>query len=133
MRSSTLALLAFAALFVLGLSKTSVKAGLDLEAPASQNDNMELVVMEAPGCIYCTLFRRDVLPAYESSPKAKELPIRFVDINDEAADALGIDYPVDIVPTFVVLKNNKEVGRIPGYTGPEFFFHTINYLLSTAP
>ncbi|MBL8883837.1 MAG: thioredoxin fold domain-containing protein [Hyphomicrobium sp.] len=124
--------LTLAALFAFGLCE-AVDAGLDVEAPIPANGNMELVVMEAPGCVYCTLFRRDVLPAYTASPRGKDLPIRFVDINDEAASAIGIDYPVDIVPTFVVLKNNKEVGRIPGYTGPEFFFHTINYLLSTAP
>ncbi len=124
--------LALAALLAFGLCN-GVNAGLDVDAPMPKAGNMELVVLEAPGCTYCTLFRRDVLPSYEASPQSKDLPIRFVDINDEAADALGIDYPVDIVPTFVVLKNNKEVGRIPGYTGPEFFFHTINYLLSTAP
>lgn len=121
-----------ALLCTFGLSKT-VDAGLDVETPPTTTTNLELVVMEAPGCIYCTIFRRDVLPDYVASPRSKELPIRFVDINDEAANNLGIDSPVDMVPTFVVLKNNKEIGRIPGYTGPEFFFHTINYLLSTAP
>ena len=115
------------------LMSSAVKAELDHEAaiPAAPVA-MELVVLEAPGCIYCGLFRRDVLPSYEASGRAKEMPIRFVDINDAAADALGLDSPVDIVPTFVVLKNNHEVGRIPGYTGPEFFFHTINHLLSGA-
>jgi thioredoxin-related protein len=115
------------------LMSSAVKAELDHDAaiPAAPVA-MELVVLEAPGCIYCGLFRRDVLPSYEASGRAKEMPIRFVDINDAAADALGLDSPVDIVPTFVVLKNNHEVGRIPGYTGPEFFFHTINHLLSGA-
>ena len=115
------------------LMSSAVKAELDHDAaiPAAPVA-MELVVLEAPGCIYCGLFRRDVLPSYQASGRAKEMPIRFVDINDAAADALGLDSPVDIVPTFVVLKNNHEVGRIPGYTGPEFFFHTINHLLSGA-
>ncbi len=115
------------------LMSSAVKAGLDHEAaiPATPV-TMELVVLEAPGCIYCGLFRRDVLPSYEASERAKNMPIRFVDINDAAADALGLDSPVDVVPTFVVMKNNHEVGRIPGYTGPEFFFHTINHLLSGA-
>lgn len=112
---------------------TSGHAGLDIDAALPASENFELVVMEAPGCTYCTLFRRDVLPSYEASPRAKDMPIRFVDVNDEAAEALGLETPVDIVPTFLVLKNNKEVGRIPGYTGPEYFFHTINYLLTSAP
>jgi thioredoxin-related protein len=113
-----------------GLS-TAVNAGLDFNAdvPATA-ETMELVVMEAPGCVYCTLFRRDVLPSYTASQQAKDLPIRFVDLNDEAANALGLDGPIDVVPTFVVMKNNHEVGRIPGYMGPEFFFHSINHIIS---
>lgn len=112
-----------------GLS-TAVKAGLDPDAPIpAAPATMELVVMEAPGCTYCTLFRRDVLPSYAASERAKDVPIRFVDVNDESAEQLGLDSPIDMVPTFVVLKNNHEVGRIPGYVGPEFFFHSINHLI----
>ena len=109
------------------------QAGLDFEAPVTNSGNLELVVMEAPGCIYCTVFRRDVLPAYQASERAKDVPIRFLDVNDEAVAALGLDQPVNIVPTFVILKRNKEIGRLPGYVGPEAFFHTINFLISTAP
>ena len=111
----------------------TIRAGLDVEANFKQASNIELVVMEAPGCIYCTVFRRDVLPAYQASERAKDVPIRFLDVNDAAVNALGLDEPVNIVPTFVVLKDNREVGRVPGYVGPEAFFHTINYLMSTAP
>lgn len=111
---------------------TGVQAGLDVDAhiPPGADATMEIVVMEAPGCIYCTLFRRDVLPSYAASQQAKDVPIRFVDVNEEAADALGLDSPIDIVPTFVVLRNNHEVGRIPGYVGPENFFHSINHLIA---
>lgn len=109
------------------------RAGLDFEAPVPNGADLELVVMEAPGCIYCTVFRRDVLPAYQASERAKDVPIRFLDVNDDSVAGLGLDQPVNIVPTFVVLKHNKEIGRLPGYVGPEAFFHTINFLISTAP
>ena len=130
MRTSKI--LAFALAF-LSCPMATTKAGLDVDANFKQAGNIELIVMEAPGCIYCTVFRRDVLPAYQSSERAKDVPIRFLDVNDAAVNALGLDEPVNIVPTFVVLKDNREVGRLPGYVGPEAFFHTINYLLSTAP
>ncbi len=116
---------------VAGLSHS--RAGLDVDAPIPHTSGFELIVMEAPECIYCGLFRRDVLPSYEASERGKDLPIRFVDINDEAANRLVLVAPVDTVPTFLVVKDNKEIGRIPGYMGPEFFFHSINYLLSSAP
>jgi thioredoxin-related protein len=117
---------------LVGISVSASHAGLDVEAPLPAS-NLELVVMEAPGCTYCELFRRDVLPSYQASERAKDMPIRFLDVNDTTPEALGLESGIDIVPTFVVLKNHKEVGRIPGYMGPEYFFHSINHLVSSAP
>ena len=118
---------------VVALAGSSGQAGLDIDATIPKGSNLELVVMEAPGCTYCGIFRRDVLPAYEASERAKDVPIRFLDVNDVSSTKMDLETPVDIVPTFVILKDNKEIGRIPGYVGPETFFHTINYLLSTVP
>lgn len=121
----------FVLAFVAG-AQTATHAGLDVDAvPAGSG--FELVVMEAPGCIYCTIFRRDVLPSYQASEHARDVPIRFVDINEPAAAAIHLDQPVDVVPTFIIVKDHKEIGRIPGYVGPENFFHAINYLLSSSP
>lgn len=116
-----------------GISVSVSNAGLDVEAPLPNASNLELIVMEAPGCTYCDIFRRDVLPSYQASERAKDVPIRFLDINDASPEELGLDSAIEIVPTFVVLKDHKEVGRIPGYVGPEFFFHSINHLISSAP
>ena len=100
-----------------------------LDTPMSR---IEIVVLEAEGCVYCDVFRVDVKPAYEASPAAREAPLRFVDLNDEAADKLDLTGgPVDVVPTFVVMKDHKEVARIPGYVGRENFFRVLNSLLPT--
>lgn len=110
---------------------TRGSAGVDPADPMPSTSNLQLVVMEAPGCIYCTIFRRDVLPSFEASEHGKDMPVRFVDVNDVEQSGLDLQSPIDILPTFVVVKNNHEVGRIPGYMGPEDFFHSINYLLSS--
>jgi thioredoxin-related protein len=123
--------LALAALLAFAAQK--VRAARDLDAPAAGSSGLELVVLEVPGCIYCPVFRRDVLPRYEVSPRASEVPLRFLDLNDKAADRLELEGPVDVAPTVVLLKDNREIGRIPGYVGPENFFHAVGYLLSRAP
>lgn len=92
----------------------------------------ELLVLEVPGCIYCRVFRRDVLPAYEESSRAREVPIRFVDLNDVDEARLGLASPVDVVPTVVLLRDSQEIGRITGYLGPENFFHSVNHLINRA-
>ncbi|MEQ1577583.1 MAG: hypothetical protein ABL894_08020, partial [Hyphomicrobium sp.] len=79
------------------------------------------------------LFRRDVWTSYETSQRARSVPMRFLDLNAEAFATLDLDGPIESVPTVLVLQRGKEIGRIPGYVGPEFFFHSIDRLLAKAP
>jgi hypothetical protein len=122
--------LALAALLAFAVQKA--RAGLDGVTPPASS-GLELVVLEVPGCIYCPVFRRDVLPRYDAFARGRELPIRFLDLNDAAADRLELDGPVGIAPTVVLLKDNREVGRIPGYLGPDNFFHAVGHLLTQVP
>jgi thioredoxin-related protein len=115
------------------MSPQASRAALDFSAPAEAPSDLEIVVVEAPGCIYCNLFRSDVWPFYESSQHAKTVPMRFADINSDAIEELGLAGPIDSVPTALVLRQNMEVGRIPGYAGPESFFHSIDRLLASTP
>jgi thioredoxin-related protein len=89
----------------------------------------ELIAFEVPGCIYCSVFRRDVLPSYASSAAGRAAPIRFLDLNDEASNRLSLNEPVRIVPTVVVMRGGAEVGRIVGYLGAENFYRVLGGLL----
>ncbi len=91
---------------------------------------MALIVIEVPGCFYCRLFRRDVHPAYEASLRAREVPMRFLDLDAAKARQLAFDRPIDTLPTVVLFRNGREVSRIPGYMAPDNFVRLINYLLS---
>lgn len=115
-----------AAIAVLALAPPS-HAARDLETPQISEERYELVVVEAEGCIYCQIFRRDVLPAYAVSRRARDVPLRFIDFNDAK-----FDEAIDVVPTVVLLKNQKEIDRFSGYVGPEAFFHTINRMMAGA-
>ena len=97
---------------------------------AAYRARMALIVIEVPGCFYCRLFRRDVHPAYESSPRARAVPMRFLDLEAAQARQLVFERPIDVLPTVVLFRNGREVGRIAGYMAPENFIRTINYLLS---
>ena len=121
----------FASFAVLALAPVS-RAAFDFETAALPDSRYELVVLEAEGCIYCQIFRRDVLPAYEVSPRAREVPLRFVDLNKSETDKLALSEPIELVPTVVLFKDHKEVGRIAGYVGPEAFFHSVNRMIAGA-
>lgn len=104
-------------------------AARDLATSAKPSAGLELVVLEVPGCIYCNVFRRDVFPAYTRSKRAEDLPIRFLDLNDPAADNIRYAQPVTIVPTVILIEDNREVSRIPGYVGRDNFFRLVSAMM----
>lgn len=113
------------------VARSGVRAERDPTSIIPHDSRLELVVLEVDGCIYCGLFRRDVLPKYQASPRGQDVPIRFVDLNQLDTAPLKFDSPVDIVPTVVLLKDRAEVGRITGYVGPENFFHSVDRLFAS--
>lgn len=123
--SRILAIVIAYALFA-GLSATH--AARDTGLPVNSGPNLEMVVLEVDGCIYCGVFRRQLLPAYQASRHGRAIPVRFVDINDEALARIGLTQPVGMVPTFVVLENNEEIGRIPGLMGHADFFRALDVI-----
>lgn len=104
-------------------------AAPDIAAHAQPATGMELIAFEAPGCIYCPVFRRDVAPSYPGTRAGKSAPLRFIDINDAAADRLTLHAPVTVVPTLVLVRDGVEIGRIAGYVGRENMHHILDTLL----
>jgi thioredoxin-related protein len=101
-----------------------------IETAARLAPQLEVVVIESTDCVYCVLFRRNVLSTYEDSPLARDMPLRFLDLEDVGARRLVLAEPIFVIPTVLVLRDNEEVGRIPGYVAWDDFFHSINYLLA---
>lgn len=102
-------------------------AGAGLAGPAATG--MELIAFEAPGCVYCPIFRRDVVPTYGATRAGRAAPLRFVDLNDAAADSFHLASPITIVPTLVLVRDGVEIGRIAGYAGLANVHHILNTML----
>ena len=92
-----------------------------------------LVVFETEDCIYCKLFRRDVLPDYLRSQRNRLTPIKFIDVTISGAKHPGLVTPLKMLPTVVLMRRGREVGRIPGYTGPGPFFQLMKQLYRQIP
>lgn len=116
-------------LSVVGSSVAPAAPDIDAQAGGPSVAGMELIAFEAPGCIYCPVFRRDVAPSYPASRAGKFAPLRFVDVNDAAADSLALNAPVTIVPTLVLVRDGVEIGRISGYVGRENMHQILNAYL----
>lgn len=109
------------------------RAARDLSTPAQAQSHYQLLVLEVSGCLYCDLFRRDVVPTYTASTRARSVPMRFVDLEHGSLDAFELRGPIETVPTIVLLDGHREVGRLAGHVGPEIFFHAVDRLMSSAP
>lgn len=88
----------------------------------------ELVMFEQAGCIYCQRWERDVGALYERTDEAKALPLRRVDIQNQKMSGVALASPVRFTPTFVVVDNGREVGRITGYSNDDAFWGLLDSL-----
>ena len=90
----------------------------------------ELVMFELQGCPWCKMWHAEIGPGYPKSPEGQRAPLRIVDIKAPLPHGLVLDKPVTSSPTFVLVDNDQEVGRITGYPGADFFWVLLDELLA---
>ena len=88
----------------------------------SQTHAAELLVIEEEYCPYCAAFNREIAPIYPKTIEGKRAPIRRIDIADPWPTDLSYVEPESITPTFILVDNGKEIDRMYGYAGDEFFW-----------
>jgi thioredoxin-related protein len=96
---------------------------------AARGRSVELLVFEHRDCVYCRVFRSDTLPRYRESENASKAPIRFVSIEHTDTTNLKLSGAIQMVPTFVLMQDGREVGRIAGYWAPDNFFKMLSNLM----
>ncbi|MDB5547613.1 MAG: hypothetical protein JWP21_1060, partial [Tardiphaga sp.] len=63
-----------------------------------------------------------IAPIYNKTDEAKLLPLRRIDIDRDKPTDLALASPVIYTPTFIVIDNGHEIGRINGYINDESFW-----------
>ena len=89
----------------------------------------ELLVLEQDGCVYCEKFEREIAPAYPKTAEGKIAPLRRIDIHQEWPEDLADIKPAALTPTFILIDNDRELGRMHGYPGDEYFWFLLGELL----
>jgi len=88
----------------------------------------ELVMFSRAGCYWCEEWHRLIGPIYPKTAEGARAPLKEIDIS-HPPPTLSLDAPVVFAPTFIVVENDKEVGRITGYPGDEFFWVLLDEIL----
>ena len=115
-------------LLLLSIGQHVGRAALSF-APA-HTPAVELLVFERAACVYCRVFRRDVLPQYRHAVRDDAVPLRFIDIDEIDTAGLALKGRIDTLPTAVLMKDGREVDRIVGYWAPNTFFKLLSHILA---
>ena len=104
-----------------------------LLAGAARAEAAELLMYRRDGCPWCRAWDEAVGPAYLKSDLGRLLPLRAVDLDRDPPPAVALAHPVRFTPTFVVVNEGREVGRIEGYPGEDFFWGLLDRLARSLP
>lgn len=91
---------------------------------------MELVMFEQDNCEWCEVWDKEISGVYPKTDEGKTAPLRRVDIFDDVPKDLKDIRSPHFTPTFVLMDNGKEVGRIRGYPGEDFFWGMLGQLIT---
>jgi thioredoxin-related protein len=96
-------------------------------APAASAS--ELVMFRRAGCPWCAMWDREIGPIYDRTDVGRSVPIRFVELGRDDDMKVALANPVRFTPTFVLVDEGREIGRIEGYPGADFFWGLLERLL----
>lgn len=120
---------AFAAFIFMNI--TAALFSLLATGPAQAGD-LQLIMFDQNGCIYCTRWEAEIGPIYPKTEEARAAPLVQIDIHDPLPDGVTLARPAALTPTFVLTDDGAEVGRIEGYPGEDFFWFLLGELLDMA-
>ena len=94
----------------------------------------ELIMFEQTGCEWCEIWDEEIGILYHKTDEGKRAPLRRIDIHDTVPnDIEGKILPARFTPTFVLMNNGNEVGRITGYIGEFQFWGLLSELMDKLP
>jgi len=82
---------------------------------------VQLYMAEEKGCYYCAKWNKEISHIYPKTNEGKVAPLQRFDIRDDEVD-VEFSRRVTYTPTFILVKDGIELGRIEGYPGEDAFW-----------
>ena len=79
-------------------------------------------MFERDGCVWCARWNREIAPVYDKTDEAKVLPLRRINMDHDKEPGVQLASPVRFTPTFLIVDDGREIGRITGYMNDESFW-----------
>lgn len=93
----------------------------------------ELILFEEAGCPWCKRWHSEVGEGYVRSEEGRRAPVRVVDIHAARPADIAFIKGVRATPTFVLVDQDREIGRIIGYPGADFFWGMLGQMMARLP
>ena len=93
----------------------------------------ELVMLHQPGCAWCLRFEAEIGEAYPKTSQAAIAPLRRVDITKEWPADLAAVTSERFTPSFVLVHEGREISRMRGYAGDQFFWFLLDEMIAKLP
>ena len=109
----------------------SALAALAICLPLAASADTYLLMAEEDGCYWCARWHEEIAHIYPKTPEGRAAPLQRYDLYGEAPD-VTFEKRVRFTPTFILIDDGKEVGRIEGYPGEDFFWGLLTMMFDRA-
>lgn len=92
-----------------------------------------LAMFEQSGCAYCIMWDNEIGPIYPKTTEGAVAPLRKFELRAKLPADVALTSPPQFTPTFVLLRDGVEIGRLEGYPGEDFFWGLIGKMLQDQP
>ena len=89
----------------------------------------KLYMLTDDKCIYCIVWEKQIGKIYSKTDISKAFPLHRIHINEIDKLEKKALFNTNITPTFVFYRNDKEIGRIKGYSNPEMFWWQVDEII----
>ncbi|MGR3514489.1 MAG: thioredoxin fold domain-containing protein [Paracoccaceae bacterium] len=91
-----------------------------------------LLMAEEDGCYWCERWHEEIAAVYPKTPEGKAAPLQRFDLYGEHPEGVAFATRVTFTPTFILVDEGVELGRIEGYPGEDFFWGLLGMMLDRA-
>lgn len=104
---------------------------LGLALPTQALSDTYLLMAEEAGCFWCGKWNEEISHIYPKTTEGQTAPLERYDLHSEQPN-VEFQRRVHFTPTFVLVSDGKEVGRIEGYPGEDFFWGLLKMMFERA-
>lgn len=92
-----------------------------------------LMMFDQAGCHWCARWTADIGTEYPLTEEGTIAPLLRHRLRDPLPEGLTLDSPPRLTPTFVLVHDGREIGRIEGYPGEDFFWGLLDAMIDKLP